>query len=120
MNLVCRAASGIRSAEMRWTNLERLDVYGVRLVGWPPEVPAQNPSTLKASQNKQLLDALRNGTMKFQRSTGVAVVDAEGDNTTSSDQATANVPEADTIEMDDFSWAYDADGEVPTLVCYPC
>ena len=56
-----RSASGVRSAEMKWTNPERLDAYGVRLVGWPEGVPAQNPSTFKVSQNKVLLEALQNG-----------------------------------------------------------
>jgi len=62
-----RSASGVRSAEMKWTNPERLDAYGVRLVGWPEGVPAQNPSSFKVSQNKTLLEALRNGSMRFEK-----------------------------------------------------
>jgi len=75
---------------MKWTNPERLDSYGVRLVGWPSEIPAQNPSTLKQNQNKQLLQALENGSLRFERivkETEVAETPAELD--------------------EDFSWAYD-------------
>ena len=59
--------SGVRNAEMKWTNHERLDVYGVRLVGWPSDIPVANPSSLKASQNKIILDCLENGTLRFER-----------------------------------------------------
>ncbi|KAJ7650233.1 hypothetical protein FB45DRAFT_819398 [Roridomyces roridus] len=62
-----RSASGVRNAEMKWTNPGLLSTYGVCLVGWPPTIPAQNPSSLKANQNKELLDALENGTMHFVR-----------------------------------------------------
>nr|GAT60727.1 predicted protein [Mycena chlorophos] len=62
-----RTASGVRNAEMKWTNPALLNIYGVALVGWPPSIPAQNPSSLKADQNKQLLEALENGTMYFTR-----------------------------------------------------
>ncbi|KAJ7756459.1 hypothetical protein DFH07DRAFT_820649 [Mycena maculata] len=62
-----RSASGVRNAEMKWTNPALLSTYGVCLVGWPPTIPAQNPSSLKASQNKELLDALESGTMHFVR-----------------------------------------------------
>ncbi|KAF8701732.1 hypothetical protein AX14_000304 [Amanita brunnescens Koide BX004] len=62
-----RRVSGVRNAEMKWTNPERLDAYGVRLVGWPREIPAQNPSSLKQSQNKKLLQALENGALRFER-----------------------------------------------------
>jgi hypothetical protein len=62
-----RATSGIRQAEMKWTNHGNLSVYGVRLEGWPPSIPMQNPSTLSSSQNRALRDALSNGTLKFCR-----------------------------------------------------
>ncbi|KAF5367379.1 hypothetical protein D9758_003691 [Tetrapyrgos nigripes] len=60
-----RLACGIRNAEMKWTNPERLQSYGVHLLGWPNDIPLQNPSSLKTSQNKRLLDLLENGIMKF-------------------------------------------------------
>ncbi|EEB94931.1 hypothetical protein MPER_06180, partial [Moniliophthora perniciosa FA553] len=41
-----RSVSGIRNAEMKWTQPDRLYTYGVRLVGWPPDIPTQNPSSL--------------------------------------------------------------------------
>ncbi|TFK40384.1 hypothetical protein BDQ12DRAFT_721829 [Crucibulum laeve] len=105
-----RSVSGIRNAEMKWTNPERLDIYGVRLVGWPSEIPANNPSTLKASQNKQLLEGLQNGTMKFEK---VILTGREEQTKQDTNQGGNDV----TIEdEDDFSWAYDADGGDPPPV----
>ncbi|GAW02141.1 hypothetical protein LENED_003776 [Lentinula edodes] len=60
-----RTVSGIRNAEMKWSNHDRLFTYGVCLVGWPSDIPAKNPSTLKADQNKRLLELLNNGTLRF-------------------------------------------------------
>ncbi|RDX57295.1 hypothetical protein OH76DRAFT_1334682 [Lentinus brumalis] len=60
-----RTVSGIRNAEMKWTNHSKLDSYGVKLEGWPDHVPRQNPSTLSVSQNKILLDLLSEGKMFF-------------------------------------------------------
>jgi hypothetical protein len=62
-----RSTSGIRNAEMKWTNHGNLSVYGVRLEGWPTNIPMQNPSTLSTSQNRELRDALASGTLKFCR-----------------------------------------------------
>lgn len=50
---------------MKWTQHQRLEIYGVHLVGWPNDIPLQNPSALKAHQNKKLLELLNNGTLKF-------------------------------------------------------
>lgn len=51
---------------MKWSNHDRLvDSYGVRLEGWPASVPKQNPSVLSAAQNKAILDALEDGSMRF-------------------------------------------------------
>ncbi|KAJ7707703.1 hypothetical protein B0H17DRAFT_1033677, partial [Mycena rosella] len=44
-----RSASGVRNAEMKWTNPALLSIYGVCL----------NPSSLKSSQNKELLRRLK-------------------------------------------------------------
>ncbi|KAF9790821.1 hypothetical protein BJ322DRAFT_1104472 [Thelephora terrestris] len=60
-----RKASGVRTAEMRWKNQGSLETYGVRLVGWPANVPMQNPSTLSSTQTSQILNALNKGTMQF-------------------------------------------------------
>ncbi|KAI0671746.1 hypothetical protein C8Q78DRAFT_1030674 [Trametes maxima] len=65
-----RAASGIRTAEMKWTNHSKLHAYGVRLVGWPANVPLQNPSTLSTTQNKLLLEMLGSGRISFSRLDG--------------------------------------------------
>lgn len=98
---------------MKWTSPERLDAYGVRLVGWPPSIPAQNPSSLKVSQNKQLLECLENGTMRFEKlfpTPGTTEypdnynVDLEGN------------PPNELEDSEDFSWAYDADGGDPSPV----
>lgn len=94
-----RLASGIRGAEMKWTNPEKLDLYGVRLVGWPEGVPAQNPSTLKVNQNKLLLEAIQNGTLKFEKLNNVGA--------TGGCQDPSRLGSNEVNE--DFSWAYDAD-----------
>lgn len=87
---------------MKWTNPERLDVYGVRLEGWPEGVPAQNPSTLRVNQNKVLLEAVQSGSMKFVKI--FPDPDDSHDTPTAGDTDAAN---------EDFSWAYDADA-LPT------
>lgn len=89
---------------MKWTNPERLDVYGVRLVGWPEGVPAQNPSTLKVNQNKLLLEAIQNGTLKFEKVNNVGAG--------SSGQDASRLGSSEVNE--DFSWAYDADARPPS------
>lgn len=86
---------------MKWTNPERLDAYGVRLIGWPEGVPAQNPSTFKVSQNKILLEALQNGSMRFEKI--IPTVRQE---------EASKADEDDPQE--DFSWAYDADASPPS------
>ncbi|KAF8627008.1 hypothetical protein AX15_004591 [Amanita polypyramis BW_CC] len=97
-----RNVSGIRSAEMKWTNPERLDTYGVRLVGWPSDIPAQNPSSLKQGQNKQLLQGLDNRTLRFEK-----IIETESQD----DVLEGTVEDAAGLE-EDFSWAYDADAEI--------
>ena len=92
---------------MKWTNPERLDAYGVRLIGWPEGVPAQNPSSFKVSQNKILLEALQNGSMRFER-----IIPA-----TPKQEETSKADEDDPHE--DFSWAYDADASPPSLPSPP-
>ena len=87
---------------MKWTNPEKLDAYGVRLIGWPEGVPAQNPSYFKASQNKILLEALQNGSMRFEK-----IIPANP-----TQEEASKVDEEDSHE--DFSWAYDADASPPS------
>jgi hypothetical protein len=96
---------------MKWTNPERLDVYGVRLVGWPPSIPARNPSSLKSTQNKLLLECLQNGTMKFEKSL-ITPISMDDLGNPSTDVANS-LEEAEVT--DDFSWAYDADGGGPSV-----
>lgn len=90
---------------MKWSNPERLDVYGVRLVGWPAGVPANNPSTLRANQNKQLLEAFQSGVAHFERLP----------NSIHPPPIPKVEPQNDPSEdLDDFSWAYDPDAS-PTV-----
>ncbi|KAI0690165.1 hypothetical protein BC835DRAFT_1417985 [Cytidiella melzeri] len=60
-----RTTTGLRNAEMKWSNHDKLDVYGIRLEGWPPGVPKQNPSTLSTTQNRAILESLNSGRMTF-------------------------------------------------------
>lgn len=95
---------------MKWTNPERLDTYGVRLLGWPEGVPAQNPSSLKSGQNKLLLEALKNGTMRFEKlSYGPSA------------QVSRKLEKEGEIgDNEDFSWAYDADATPPSPIQESC
>lgn len=80
---------------MKWTNHSNLSVYGVRLEGWPPVIPMQNPSTLSASQNRDLRDALASGTLRFSR--------INDGTSTPSDAATTSCGPAGNPS--DLSWA---------------
>ncbi|KAF9267724.1 hypothetical protein L218DRAFT_854863 [Marasmius fiardii PR-910] len=91
-----RSVSGIRNAEMKWTNPERLHTYGVSLVGWPPDIPAQNPSSLNLNQNKRLLEFMEAGTIRFER----IIIDPSKPVTTSVHQVPSE-NEGDAL----FSWA---------------
>lgn len=102
---------------MKWTHHSRLDIYGVSLVGWPPNIPAQNPSSLKLDQNKELLQLLKNGTMRFVKTLGLP-----------GEEALASIPSSGVAtsadeELDSLSWAiYDEDdlppsGTVSYFVC---
>lgn len=66
-DLYLRTVSGVRKAEMKWTNHAKLAVYKVHINGWPESVPTQNPSVLSATQNKLLLELLREGKLYFSR-----------------------------------------------------
>ncbi|KZT00803.1 uncharacterized protein LAESUDRAFT_816334 [Laetiporus sulphureus 93-53] len=89
-----RTASGIRNAEMKWKDHSKLDVYGIRLVGWPTDVPMENPSSLSVAQNKVVLHALNSGTMHF-----VRITDNCSESVISSPRQEAIVD-----DMLDFSW----------------
>jgi hypothetical protein len=89
---------------MKWSNPERLNLYGVRLVGWPSDIRAANPSSLKANQNLRLLELVEHGELRFEKTmmTGLEVP-APPDTLRWTPETTA----------EDFSWAYDADGDAP-------
>ncbi|KAF9450899.1 hypothetical protein P691DRAFT_424043 [Macrolepiota fuliginosa MF-IS2] len=99
IRLQLRTVSGIRKAEMKWANPERLSLYGVRMIGWPSDIPAANPSSLKASQNQKLLELVEQGELRFEKTT-ITGLEAHGTSQSTSD-----------VAADDFSWAYDAEGD---------
>lgn len=65
-----RMVSGIRNAEMRWTNHDLLQTYGVRIDGWPKDIPKRNPSSLTVAENKRLKECLQNESLIFHRLDG--------------------------------------------------
>ncbi|KAG8767042.1 hypothetical protein FRC12_006478, partial [Ceratobasidium sp. 428] len=58
MRNVLREAAGDPLAEMRWTKLEQLEGYGVRIIGWPPDIGLRNPSNNPARYGQQNLPLL--------------------------------------------------------------
>ncbi|KAH9935262.1 hypothetical protein B0H21DRAFT_759281 [Amylocystis lapponica] len=105
-----RAASGIRNAEMKWTDHSKLRAYGIQLIGWPDGVPMQNPSSLSVAQNKAVLEAVKSRSMSFVPIAGpsgaqaAAIPSNQGDPLDNEDHEAAV----------DFSWAC----EEPPLECH--
>lgn len=64
---------------MKWSNHERLSAYGVRMVGWPEDIPKKNPSALNSTQNKQLLELAQTGVLGFSRLDGRSVTSLIGE-----------------------------------------
>lgn len=116
---VLRKASGIRTAEMKWSNHAKLDIYGVRLVGWPASVPMQNPSSLSVAHNQSVLDSLRAGTMLF---VPLQTNHNQVYESSRSGSSAQKRPETNHVEVDvfqdtvDFSWAGDDSGSSTPLV----
>ncbi|KAI8980174.1 hypothetical protein BD414DRAFT_493863 [Trametes punicea] len=100
-----RAASGVRNAEMKWTNHSNLHVYGVRVVGWPDHVPLHNPSSLSVSQNQLLLEMLSTGRIRFVRLDGTQLAD----DSTSGEQSPRRDEEAMFEDSIDYSWVCGTD-----------
>ncbi|CUA72657.1 hypothetical protein RSOLAG22IIIB_04977 [Rhizoctonia solani] len=65
MRNALREAAGDPLAEMRWTKPEQLEGYGVRIIGWPPEIALRNPSNNPVRDNKTLLSLLKSGQLRF-------------------------------------------------------
>lgn len=85
---------------MKWTDHSKLEAaYGIRVIGWPSSVPLQNPSSLSVTQNRQVLEELRNGSMRFEH---VAQTSSSQPGTSSSDAASGVAVD----ENMDISWAY--------------
>ncbi|KAH8099927.1 hypothetical protein BXZ70DRAFT_894022, partial [Cristinia sonorae] len=106
MRTAVRNASGIRNAEMKWSNHSHLDSYNIRIVGWPEGVPKANPSTLSMAQNRAIFDGLANGTIHFVP-TGMPQV---GRNPARS--SIANIPPPPE-DLDVFEGTIDFSGGVP-------
>ncbi|KAG8706270.1 hypothetical protein FRC09_002497 [Ceratobasidium sp. 395] len=65
MRNALREAAGDPLAEMRWTKPEQLEGYGVRIIGWPPDIALRNPSNNPVRDNKTLLSLLKSGQLRF-------------------------------------------------------
>lgn len=66
--ILVRKACGKPVAEMKWTKPSALEAsYGVKLIGWPEEIPMRNPSNNTMKQNQTLLDGLKSETIRFVR-----------------------------------------------------
>lgn len=106
---------------MKWTNHERLFTYGVYLVGWPSDIPVKNPSSLKAGQNKRLLELMNNGTLKFVKNVLLASGGGSSSEPVDSVNVNEDVPaeeENETEGSDEmFSWAIQY--EPPTVGLSP-
>lgn len=99
MTSFCSSISGNRTAEMKWSNHDRLSVYNVRLIGWPSSIPQLNPSSMTVVQNKLLLQALADGRMKFER------INAAWQLQPVSELKRGSIEESQ--ENTDISWAYE-------------
>lgn len=69
MRVALRIASGNSSAEMRWTKPEQIENWGVRIVGWPSDLPFRNPSNNTVQVNTRLLELLKTGQIRFVKPT---------------------------------------------------
>jgi hypothetical protein len=118
-NVVGRATSGVRNAEMKWTSHSRLELYGVSIIGWPDDIPCQNPSTLKIYQNKKILQLFKDGGIKFIRIIRAAKAETAA---AAEDTETAKRSNAD-VEGDPFVWAINdsyGDCEENVRLSSPC
>lgn len=99
---------------MKWTNHSKLNVYGVRIVGWPENIPSQNPSTLSVAQNKTLLEMLNAGKIYFERLDGSRTPNNLQDRHSQSPRRDEEAMFEDSI---DYSWTVEGDGNslVPTV-----
>lgn len=93
---------------MKWSNHEKLSAFGVQIEGWPSHIPHQNPSSLSATQNKEILQGVQDGTISFVR------LLAATPNETSSEPSptTRPMPHQQSSMADDFSWAYKTHGSM--------
>ncbi|KIY44159.1 hypothetical protein FISHEDRAFT_67816 [Fistulina hepatica ATCC 64428] len=85
-----------------------VELYGVRLVGWPAHIPKQNPSTLKVGQNRELLDAFKTGKIYFEYISRHS-------------EPASHVPQPfdGPPPTQDFSWAIRDDARLPERIISP-
>lgn len=89
---------------MKWSNHDRLSAYNIQLIGWPSSIPHQNPSAMTAGQNKIILEALADGTMRFKRTDVSGPPDASMD-------ATGAGARVSATPVEDMSWTCHDDGQ---------
>ena len=98
---------------MKWTNHSNLSSYGIALEGWPHGIPHQNPSSLTTAQNRQILEALASGTLRFVPLQGVAGP-SQQPHLESSETLNAEEEASVFAEAVDFSWDEEETSKVST------
>lgn len=96
---------------MKWTNHDKLSTYGVKVVGWPAEIPLRNPSSLSASQNNVLFELLTSGDIKFVMLGQVSPLQSGN----SVHGVASGSKDADGLP-EDFSWACEDSNGSPSQV----
>ncbi|KAI0078824.1 hypothetical protein K474DRAFT_1660007 [Panus rudis PR-1116 ss-1] len=120
MRVAVREASGNHEAEMKWSKHSNLSMYGIRLEGWPDDVPKQNPSSLNMAQNKAILDALKSGTLRFVRLESSREEQSSSQSTSPDAAATSEPYDIPAFSVDnqgtdfDIPWDFQAPGVMAT------
>lgn len=70
---------------MKWSHHDRLSLFNVQLIGWPDDIPKQNPSSQSAKNNKRLLELVESGELYFE-------VIAESDRRPSASSSNESLP----------------------------
>lgn len=89
---------------MKWTNHEKLSIYGIRIEGWPSHIPQRNPSALSTAQNKEILECVQSGAIRFPRL--LAVTPANDGSIHPAINYTLSDEPANAANEDGFSWTY--------------
>ena len=99
-DLMYRAVSGVRNAEMKWTKPEKLSAYGVALEGWPRHIEYKNPSKMAFNETSTLMGLLLDNKLYFRPLR---------------DDLVASTLQASVLDnfstADDISWALNEDSQ---------